>query len=55
MSADKKKCIEVTIIKVKPKYMSQFIAGIPAGKALYEKHGAKVLAYSTPKLDLDLK
>jgi len=41
--AEKKKIIEVTIIKVKPKYMSQFVAGIGAGKALYEKHGAKVL------------
>jgi len=43
MSEDKKKIIEVTIIKVKPKYMSEFISGIAAGKALYEKHGAKVL------------
>jgi len=48
MSEDKKKIIEVTIIKVKPKYMSQFISGIAAGKALYEKHGSKVLGvYNT--------
>jgi len=38
-----KKVIDVTVVKVKPKYMTQYKQGIPSGAALWQKHGAKIV------------
>jgi len=43
MSAKPRVVIDVTVVKVKPKYWQEYKQGVPTGAALWQKHGAKVL------------
>jgi hypothetical protein len=38
-----KRVIEVTVVKVKPKFWQEYKKGVPSGAAVWQKHGAKIL------------